>query len=62
MLPKEIRTKLLQDAAFEITGRYYELASDLVSVVSVQITICTILRYMIYVFFFKLLDFYIRIS
>ncbi|KAL6497181.1 Conserved oligomeric Golgi complex subunit 2 [Orobanche gracilis] len=31
-LTREVRQELLQGAAFEITRRYYELASDLVSV------------------------------
>lgn len=38
-LASEIRNKILLCAATEITDRYYELASDLVSVVSVQIQI-----------------------
>lgn len=30
----EVKNKMLSGAATEITGRYYELASDLVNVVS----------------------------
>lgn len=34
-LARETRNELLLSAATEITGRYYELAADLVSVVSI---------------------------
>lgn len=36
-LATETRNNILHGAAVEITDRYYELAADLVSVVSVQI-------------------------
>lgn len=35
-LTEETRKDLLLGAATEITGRYYELAAELVSVVSIQ--------------------------
>lgn len=38
-LTDETRKELLLGAAFEITGRYYELAADLVSVVSCRATV-----------------------
>lgn len=34
-LSSEVKKELLDSAAKEITGRYYELAADLVSVVSI---------------------------
>lgn len=42
-LTNDIRDELVQGAALEITGRYYELAADLVSVVSTKITIIILL-------------------
>lgn len=39
-LTKETRNELLLGAATNITGSYYELAAELVSVVSIQIKVC----------------------
>lgn len=39
-LTSEIRNQLLQHAAIEITGRYNELAADLVSVVCTSLEFC----------------------
>lgn len=41
-LTSEIRNELVLGAATEITGRYHELAADLVNVVSEQIPLFTV--------------------
>lgn len=41
-LASDSRSEILHSAATEITDRYYELAADLVSVVSAQIQIFTV--------------------
>lgn len=43
-LTEETRKELLLGAASEITGRYYELAADLVSVVSYRTTVLIFLK------------------
>jgi hypothetical protein len=43
-LASETKKEILLSAATEITDRYYELASDLVSVVRIQTTLMKVLR------------------
>ena len=45
---RDIRDELLHGAAFEITGHYHESVADLVSLVSMKITISTLLRFLLF--------------